>query len=177
MPKTYRRTGGLPGRKPAAGAGEPAAAAVEPGLPRFLAGIADLPLDSSCARCGSGLDPGPAARVFEVLIPLCDLCALELAPRELADFLFVNAPHRKRQPRERLDRITEPEKILAGMRRQLSRSDADLLIWAFLCRYPASAGVVGEIFGLRQQERQRRLGNPGPAAKTEALGDPIKSGG
>jgi AraC-like DNA-binding protein len=153
VPKIYRQSGGLPGGKPAAGTGVSVDAAVEPGLPRFLAGIAELPLDSFCARCGSGLPPGPAARVFEDLDPLCDLCALEHAPRELADFLFVNAPHRRRQPRERLDRITEPEKILAGLRRQLSRSDADLLIWALLCRYPASAGVVGEIFGLREHER------------------------
>jgi len=160
-PKVYRKTGGLPGGKPGTGAGEPADAAVEPavepGTPRFLAGIAELPLESFCARCRSSLTPGPAARVFEDLDPLCDLCALEHAPRELADFLFVNAPHRRRQPRELLDRITEPEKIVAGLRRQLSRDDAERLIWALLCRYPASAGVVGEIFGLREQRLQQQI--------------------
>jgi AraC-like DNA-binding protein len=171
QPKLYRKTGGLPAGTPAAGAGEPAAAAVEPGLPRFLAGIAELPLESSCVRCGSGLPPGPAARVFEDLDPLCDLCALEHAPRELADFLFVNAPHRRRQPRELLDRITEPEKILAGLRRQLSRVDAERLIWALLCRYPASAGVVGEIFGLREQERERRLETRADLWRLETRGD------
>jgi AraC-like DNA-binding protein len=155
LPKTYRRSGGLPGKQTAA------TVAADPvprtGPPRYLAGIAKLELDSFCARCRSSLDPGPTARVFENLDPLCNLCALEHAPRELADFLFVNAERRKQQPSDRLDRIAEPEKILAGLRRQLSQSDADLLIWALLCRYPASAGVVGEIFGQREQERERRL--------------------
>jgi len=168
LPKFYRQTGGLPDGKPDAGAGEPTDAAAEPGVPRFLAGLAELPLESFCVRCGSGLPPGPVARVFEDLDPLCDLCALEHAPRELAEFLFVNAPHRRRQPRELLDRITEPEKILAGLRRQLSGDDAERLIWALLCRYPASAGVVGEIFGLRERERQRRLGHPPPPSRREA---------
>ena len=163
QPKVYRQTGGLPDGTPAAEPAEPADAAAEPGLPRFLAGIAELPLESSCVRCGSGLPPGPAARVFEDLDPLCDLCALEHAPRQLADFLFVHAPHRRRQPRELLDRIAEPEKILAGLRRQLSGADAERLIWALLCRYPASAGIVGGIFGLREQERERRLEPPARA--------------
>jgi AraC-like DNA-binding protein len=157
LPKVYRKKGGLPGEA-AAGAAEPADTAAEAGLPRYLAGVAGLELDTFCARCNSRLDPEPAARVFEGFAPLCPLCALEHAPRELADFLFVHAERRKRQPRERLDRLTEPEKILAGFRRQLSQSDADELIWALLCRYPASAGAVGKIFGLREQERARLLG-------------------
>jgi len=159
-PRVYRESGGLMSRKavPAPTPKPPAADAA--GRPRFLAGLAELGDGARCARCEKELTSSAAPRAFEALAPLCDLCAFEHAPRELADFLFVNAPGRRAMDAEELERRLEPEKVLAALRRQLSQRDADALVWALLCRYPLSAGVVGEVLAEQERERRRRLEEP-----------------
>jgi len=152
-PRVYRATGGKLSRESAlapASRGEP-----EPGVPPFVAAVAAVTLEDCCARCGVSLDVEPRARVFENQAALCDLCALEHAPRELVEFLFVNSRRRKQAPQERLERLTEPENLLKGLRRQLSQTDAELLIWALLCRYPLSVGAVRDILDKREEARQR----------------------
>ncbi len=158
-PQAYRASGGLLSRQAARAPAPDEAAARDPGpgMPRFVAGIATLTIEDRCARCGTGLDAGPAARVFEDGEAICGLCALEHAPRELADFLFVDAVRRRPPSAARLERVTEPETILAGRRRPLSQATAGLLRRALPPRAPLSAGVAGEVLGRREDERERLL--------------------
>lgn len=155
-PRLYRATGGSLSMETAlapAQRGEP-----EPGAPPFVAGVAAVTIEDRCARCGVDLEVEPRVRVFENQAALCDLCALEHAPRELVELLFVQSRRRKQVPRERLDRLTEPENILKGLRRQLSQTDAELLVWALLCRYPLAAGAVRDILDKREEARERLIG-------------------
>ena len=160
-PRVYRSSGGLLGRRqppPPRKKPEAVTTKTKDGLPRFVAAVAEMAAGACCSRCGAGLGAEPAARVFEEARAICDLCALEHAPRELVDFLFVNAPQRLAASTNDLERLTDPEKALQGLRSQLSKNDAEALIWALASRYPRSAGVVRGILGLQDQERDHRLG-------------------
>ncbi len=156
-PRAYRASGGrfskqLPGppRK------EPATAPEE-GLPRFVAAVATVAENAHCRRCRARVQPGTAARVFEDRQAICGPCALEHAPRELVDFLFVNAPHRLAATPAEVERRADPKRALSGLRGQLSQADAEALIWALTCRYPRSAGVVRGILRLQERERDNRM--------------------
>ncbi len=55
-----------------------------PVVPRYVAGLSALASRVPCARCGDGLEPGAAMRVFEDLAPICDACARQRAPELVA---------------------------------------------------------------------------------------------
>ncbi len=161
-PRAYRASGGKLSRGVAPSPKEKVAAlssttVLEDGGPRFVAAMATVAADKHCARCDSGLHAGKVARVFEDRKAICGLCALEHAPRELVDFLFVNAPHSQPASSTERDRLTDPEQVLRGLRQQLSQNDAEAVIWALVSRYPRSAGVVRGILDFQEQERGRRL--------------------
>ncbi len=75
-PPIYRE---LEGELSLASASQAAADRPSP-APRHLAGCAALPPGSRCERCGAALEPAPAVRVFEDLVPICDRCARARAP-------------------------------------------------------------------------------------------------
>ena len=74
--RVYREFEGLLAPEVAADA----AAGRVPLAPRFLAGVARLPAEVACARCGGGLAPDERLRVFEQLAPICAGCARDQAP-------------------------------------------------------------------------------------------------
>jgi len=139
------------------------------GAPRWVAGVASAVTDRCCVRCGTELESDRRVRIFErtterhegrlveSLEPMCDLCALEHAPRELLDPLFVQAVARRGGRREDLDRMIDPETLLAGLRRQLSAEDAEVLIRALVLRYPRSAVVVRDLLRAWEADRGRLL--------------------
>ncbi len=157
-PRAYRASGGRLSKRPLKPPRRSPATAPEAGMPRFVAAVATVAEDACCRRCQARVQPGSAARVLEDRQPICGPCALEHAPRELVDFLFVNAPHRRAARPEKVERLADPERALRGLGGQLSRADAESLIWALACRYPRSAGIVRGILGLQEEERDRRLG-------------------
>ncbi len=157
-PRAYRASGGRLSKQPIAPPRKESAMVPEAGLPRFVAAVATMAENARCSRCGSRVQPGMAARVFEDRQAICGPCALEHAPREMVDFLFVNAPHRLAASAAEVERLADPERALRGLRGQLSRADAEALIWALACRYPRSAGVVRGILRIQERERDRRMG-------------------
>lgn len=171
-PKEYRDSGGRRSRGAAEGLREVAATTAEggsEGAPRWVAGVASAVTDRRCVRCGTELESERRVRIFErtterhegrlveSLEPTCDLCALEHAPRELLDPLFVQAVGRRGDRREDLDRMIDPETLAAGLRRQLSAEDAEVLIRALVLRYPRSAVVVSDLLRGREAETRRRF--------------------
>ncbi len=79
-PLVYREFGGRLSQE-ALDAAQPGRA---PAVPRYVAGQAALASRVPCARCGDGLAPGAAMRVFEDLAPICDVCARQRAPELVA---------------------------------------------------------------------------------------------
>ncbi len=164
-PRAYRASGGRlskrPLEPPRQGPATPEAGLPQRGTdgepPRFVAAVATVAEGARCRRCRARVQPGPAARVFEDRQAICGPCALEHAPRELVDFLFVNAPHRRLAAPEKVERLADPERALRGLQGQLSRAAAEALIWALACRYPRSAGIVRGILSFQEEERDRRL--------------------
>lgn len=164
-PKEYRDSGGRRSRAAAEGSQEEPEKMAEgdsEGAPRFVAGVASTVLGRPCVRCGAGLESGCRVRIFERtterhegrlvegLDPMCDLCALDHAPQELLDPLFVQAVAKRGDRREDLDRVIAPETLAAGISRQLSAEDAEVLIRALVLRYPRSAGVVSDLLRGRE---------------------------